>query len=300
MCCLGHGKPHRVYNNPYSTANSPDTPPPFEVAHANVGDQCITLRNWPGSGPPLVMIHGIGSNGSSWDATIPALAKVVTPIALDLRGHGDSGKPEHGYLYDDYIDDLDGVLAALGIERPLLMGHSLGGIIALWWAARHPDRAGGIVVADSPLRSGHDFAPAFDGWLRQNAMLVEELAEWFATEHPDWSPERARRRAEVMTATARNVFVELRADSMENEGVDRLAEIAHITSPILLVCGDPESGSMVVPADAEAFEHRLSNARVAHIPGAGHALHRTHSAEFAAEVLPFLVEVIEGRNSSPS
>ena len=280
-----------MYNNPYSTANSPDTPPPFEVAHVNVGDQCITLQHWPGSGPSLVLIHGIGSTGSSWEGTIPALAKVVTPVTLDLRGHGNSSKPEHGYLYDDYIDDIDGVLAALGIDRPLLMGHSLGGIVALWWAARYPDRAAGIVVVDSPLRSGYDFAPAFDRWLAQNAMPVEELAAWYATEHPDWTPERARSRAEVMTGTARNVFVELRADSMANEGVDRLAEIAHVTSPTLLVHGDSETGSMVVPSDADSLERRLPNARVARIPGTGHALHRTHTREFAAAVLPFLREV---------
>lgn len=240
------------------------------------------------------MIHGIGSTGASWEAAIPALAEVVTPIALDLRGHGDSGKPDHGYLYDDYIDDLDGVLDALGIEQPLLMGHSLGGIVALWWAARHPNRAAGIVIADSPLRSGYDFAPAFDSWLNQNAMPVPELAEWYLTEHPEWTPERVRSRAEVMTGTARNVFVELRVDSLAHDGVDRLAEIAHVTSPILLVQGDPETGSMVVPADADAFAERLPNARVARIPGAGHALHRTHTSEFAAAVLPFLHEVTAG------
>jgi len=280
-----------VYNDPYSTANSMERPAPNGVSRVQVGDQCITLRTWPGAGPPLLMIHGIGSTGASWEATVPTLAEVVTPIAIDLRGHGDSGKPAHGYLYDDYIGDLDGVLHALGIERPLLMGHSLGGIVALWWAARHPDRATGIVVADSPLRSGHEFAPAFDGWLAQNAMAVPDLAAWYLARHPDWTPERARTRAEAMTGTARNVFVELRADSLAHDGVDRLAELAHVTSPVLLVRGDPEAGSLVHPSDAEAFARRLPNARVARIPGAGHGLHRTHAAEFAALAVPFLREV---------
>lgn len=281
-----------MYYKPYSTANSADTRPIFEALRVNVGDQCITLKRWPGAGPPLVLIHGIGSTGASWDATIPALSQVVAPITLDLRGHGDSGKPEHGYLYDDYIGDLDGVLHALDNDRPLLMGHSLGGLIALWWAARHPDRSAGIVVVDSPLRSGLDFAPAFDAWLEQNALPVDELAARYAVEHPDWTPERARSRAEAMTGTARNVFVELRADSLGNHGVDRLAEIERISSPVLLVRGDPETGSMVVPADADDFAARLPNARVAHIPGAGHALHRTHAPEVAAITVPFLRDVM--------
>lgn len=280
-----------MHNNPHSTANFTRTPAHIERLRVDVGDQCITLRRWPGMGPPLVMIHGIGSTGASWDAVAPAFARAVTPVAIDLRGHGDSDKPEHGYLYDDYIGDLDAVLARLDIQRPLLMGHSLGGIVALWWAAQHPDQAAGIVIADSPLRSGYDFAPAFDGWLAQNAMPVADLAAWYLREHPDWDPERAQARAEAMTGTARNVFVELRGDSLAHDGVDRLAEIAHVASPVLLVRGDPEAGSMVHPADADAFA-RLPNARVARIPGAGHALYRTHTAEFAAIVLPFLREAI--------
>ncbi len=96
-----------------------------------------------------------------------------------------------------------------------------------------------------------------------------------------------------MTGTARNVFLELRADSLAHHGVDCLVEIEHVTSPVLLVRGDPETGSMVTPADADAFAARLPNARGARIPGAGHALHRTHAAEFAAIAVPFLREVIE-------
>ncbi len=83
-----------------------------------------------------------------------------------------------------------------------------------------------------------------------------------------------------MTSTARNVFVELRADSLANDGVDRLDEIERITSPVLLIRGDPETGSLVHPEDAVAFAERLANARIAHIPGAGHALHRERTAEF--------------------
>ena len=196
-----------------------------------MGDQCITLRRWPGMGPPLLLVHGIGSSGASWEPLVPALAREFTPITFDLRGHGDSRKPASGYLYGDYIDDLDRILDALRLKRPLIMGHSLGGIVTLWWAARHPDRAAGLVVVDSPLRSGQEFMPAFDGWLAQNAMTPEDLTAWYRREHPEWSEERAAGRAAIMTGTARNVFVELRADSLANDGRDRLDEIAHITVP---------------------------------------------------------------------
>jgi N-formylmaleamate deformylase len=279
-----------VYNWAYSTANPSPNAATFEPLEVGVGDQCITLRRWPGMGPPLLLVHGIGSSGASWEPLVPALAREFTPITFDLRGHGASGKPASGYLYGDYVDDLDRILDALRLERPLIMGHSLGGIVTLWWAARHPDRAAGLVVVDSPLRSGQEFMPAFDGWLAQNAMTPEDLTAWYRHEHPEWNEERAAGRASIMTGTARNVFVELRADSLANDGRDRLDEIAHITSPVLLVRGEPATGSMVHPEDSAALVARMPNARVAMIPGAGHALHRERPDEFLAIAVPFLQE----------
>jgi pimeloyl-ACP methyl ester carboxylesterase len=91
-----------------------------------------------------------------------------------------------------------------------------------------------------------------------------------------------------MTGTARNVFAELRADSLANDGIDRIAEIEHITSPVLLVRGDPDTGSLVHPDDAVSFAERLPDARVAFIPEAGHALHRERTTEFLAIAIPFL------------
>jgi pimeloyl-ACP methyl ester carboxylesterase len=283
-------KLHSVYNNTHSTANSPATPPPFEVLTVNLGDQCLTLRRWSGNGPPLLLIHGISSSGLNWTSLIPALSEHFTPVAIDLRGHGSSAKPESGYLYDDYIDDLDGVLYKLGEDRPLIVGHSLGGIIALWWAARHPDKAAGIVAVDSPLHSGQDYMPAFDGWLADNTMPRDDLAIKYRNDRPEWSEDMVQRRVREMTTTARNVFVELRADSLKHDGVDRLREIEHVTSPVLFFQGDPDAGSMVHPADAVALEARLPNARVITMPGAGHSPHQQFPEAFLDKAAPFLIE----------
>jgi pimeloyl-ACP methyl ester carboxylesterase len=252
------------------------------------GDVPIHMRVHPGAGPALVLIHGITSDGNVWLPVLDTLGEQFTPVTLDLRGHGASGKPEHGYLYDDYIGDLDRVLDALGLDRPLVLGHSLGGLIALWWAARHPGRAAALVIEDSPLRSGEDFRPAFDNWLRLNALPIDDLRAAYAAEHPTWKPEAVALRTEQMHDTARAVLEELMADSMANDGVDRLAEIEHIESPVLLVHGDLESGGMVHPEDAEAFGRRLPNATVARIPGGNHGLHVEHARAFLALAVPFL------------
>jgi pimeloyl-ACP methyl ester carboxylesterase len=267
----------------------------YNITRVNLGDHFITLKQWQGSGPPLILVHGISSSGSTWESLIPALRKHFSPITLDLRGHGDSAKPNSGFLFDDYVSDLDGVINALGIEHPLLMGHSFGGLVTLGWASRYPDRAAGMVIIDSPLRIGKDLLPAFKGWIMLNAMPTAALTAWYRLGNPEWSMSQARRRARTMRGTARNVFVELRNDALANDGIDHLADAERVTSPILLVRGDPKSGSMVGQGDAEAFEKRVPAGRVFQIPGAGHGLHRNRVDEFVAATIPFLQDCVQRR-----
>jgi pimeloyl-ACP methyl ester carboxylesterase len=248
----------------------------------------IHARIHPGSGPALVLIHGISSSGDVWLPVLEALGERFTPVTFDLRGHGASGKPDRGYLYGDYIGDLDRLLAALGLDRPLILGHSLGGLIALWWAAKQPDRAAAMVIEDSPLRSGEDFRHAFDNWIRLNAMSKDELRAAYAAEHPGWKPAALDLRTEQMHAAAPPVFAELKADSMAHDGVDRIAEIDGIVSPVLLIHGDIDAGGMVHEEDAEAVASRLANATAARIPGGNHGLHVEHTRAFLALAVPFL------------
>lgn len=249
----------------------------------------IHITAYEGNGPRLLLIHGISSDGGGWDPVIDDLAEHFSPVTIDLRGHGRSGKPESGYLYDDYIGDLERVLEELEWENPLIIGHSLGGIITLWWAARHPETARAMVIEDSPLRSGEDFRPAFENWLKLNAMPYEELAALYASENPEWPRDIVESRAWAMSVTRRAVFQELMDDSMAHHGVDRIAEIESIRSPVLLVHGDYETGGMVHPHDAAILPDRLPNARTHRIPGGGHTLHRSSKEEFLAAAVPFLL-----------
>ncbi|MEJ7838073.1 MAG: alpha/beta hydrolase [Thermomicrobiales bacterium] len=252
------------------------------------GEIEIAATEYPGNGPLVLLIHGIGSSGAGWDNIIPALSVSTTPVTIDQRGHGASGHPDSGYLYDDYIGDLDAVLAHFDIEHPLIVGHSLGGIVALWWAARYPDRAAALVIEDSPLRSGESFRPAFEGWLAFNALTEVDAAARYRQENPDWPDELVALRARQITSTARGVFSELFADSIAHQGVDRIAEIEGVQSPVLLIHGDIETGGMVVADDATALKTRLPNVALAHIPGASHRIHAERLEEFVTLTVDFL------------
>lgn len=254
------------------------------------GEIPMHVTQYDGNGPRLLLIHGIGSSGEGWAPVIDELSRSFSPITLDLRGHGRSGKPVSGYLYEDYVGDIEGLLTALGMEHPLIIGHSLGGILTLWWAAKHQRQAKALVIEDSPLRSGEDFRPAFEGWSELNAMTYDELVAYYAKENPEWPRDIVESRAWSMTNTKRAVFKELMADSMANEETDRISEIEDILSPVLLVHGDPETGSMVHPDDITALPNRLADAQTIRIPDGGHTLHRSSKDAFLTAVVPFLLE----------
>lgn len=253
----------------------------------------LAAVEWGDGSAPLVLLHGIGSRGVSWLPVADALARRHHVIALDLRGHGGSAKPAAGYLLDDYAADVQAVLDALALERPFVLGHSLGALAVLTWAARFPGRAAKIVVEDPPLRTEPEVLQLFDGWQHLNAAPVAQVVAWFAEQHPEWSPEERQRRAESITMAHPAVFAELRADAERNLAsgqLDRLDTLSTIDAPLLALRGDVALGSMTRPDDLTRLAAIAPDARATHIPGAGHSLHREQPAQFLDAVTAFFDE----------
>ena len=127
--------------------------PPIEAQSRTVpgdGGLPIHVLEWSRAGVPFVMLHGFGNEAHIWDDFVPVVAPYYRTVALDLRGHGDSGHdPEQRYDYEFHVRDLEAVTAELGIERFVLMGHSLGGRVATLFAGAHPERIAGLVLVDS-------------------------------------------------------------------------------------------------------------------------------------------------------
>jgi pimeloyl-ACP methyl ester carboxylesterase len=114
------------------------------------GDLPIHVLEWSEEGVPFVLLHGFGNEAHIWDDFVPVIAPHYRTVALDLRGHGDSGHdPEQRYDYEFHVRDLEAITAALGIERFVLMGHSLGGRVATLFAGAHPERLAGLILVDS-------------------------------------------------------------------------------------------------------------------------------------------------------
>ncbi|MBI5895033.1 MAG: alpha/beta hydrolase [Desulfobacterales bacterium] len=103
-----------------------------------------------GSGPDVVLIHGMGGNISFWHANkaLAALKSNFRVTVYDMRGHGYSDFVNHGYTSRDLSEDLGALLEAIGVEGAYLVGHSLGGLVALHTAYLYPERVAGIIMAE--------------------------------------------------------------------------------------------------------------------------------------------------------
>ena len=102
-----------------------------------------------GKGPVLLLIHGIGDSSETWRELIPLLARDHTVIAPDLLGHGRSDKPRADYSVAGYANAMRDLLSVLGVEHATVVGHSLGGGVAMQFAYQYPDRCERLVLISS-------------------------------------------------------------------------------------------------------------------------------------------------------
>jgi pimeloyl-ACP methyl ester carboxylesterase len=102
-----------------------------------------------GSGPPLVLLHGITSSSSTWDPVLAGLAERHTVIAPDLLGHGASAKPRGDYSLGSFASGVRDLLLSLGHERATIVGHSLGGGVAMQFSYQFPERTERLVLVSS-------------------------------------------------------------------------------------------------------------------------------------------------------
>ena len=114
----------------------------------SVQGNSLHYRDWGGAGQSVVLVHGLASNCRIWDLVAPILSRQFRVVALDQRGHGQSFKPDEGYDFATVVSDLDGVIDALGLTHPIIVGHSWGGDVALEYDIAYPGKPRGLCFVD--------------------------------------------------------------------------------------------------------------------------------------------------------
>jgi len=150
----------------------------MEERLVDCGEVKLSCRLWPGEGTPYLLLHGLASNARWWDLVAAGLSPPSPLVAPDLRGHGRSDRPAHGYGFDQVGEDLIRLTATTGLECPIVVGHSWGASVALWLGAHLPG-VRGVVCVDGGVVDlkgvfGDDWSVARE---RMRPPVMEQLDE---------------------------------------------------------------------------------------------------------------------------
>jgi pimeloyl-ACP methyl ester carboxylesterase len=248
-----------------------------------------------GEGRPLVFLHGMSSCGEAWFQQFVAFNHDFRVIAYDSVNHGHSSNSPRDEPEPDRADELEGFLAALELEGPILAGNSMGGATVLRWAARHPSQAAALIPSGSGVaRPGND-AQASEMARRMSQPLDDEtiflpfgdsLTDKLKQERPILYDRYSRIRS---TATRIEALRHPRQGTAVNPGRGELSEvIGKVISPMLIVVG---SLDRAVPS-AEHLHELVAGSRLAVIDDAPHNAYWEAAEEYNAAVSKFLDEVL--------
>jgi pimeloyl-ACP methyl ester carboxylesterase len=283
---------------------SPDRAPAVEevVLHGHR----VSLRRAGTAGSAIVLIHGITGSSRTWGDVIPPLAERHAVIAPDLLGHGESAKPRGDYSLGAYASGLRDLLIAIGVEKATVVGHSLGGGVAMQFAYQFPERVERLVLVSSGglgeevhllLRAatlpGSEYVlPLLCAEpLRNAGASVARLLGRVGLRPGSDLEEVARGFASLGDMEARQAFVHTMRGIVDIGGQrvsarDRLYLAA--TVPTLLVWGERDR---MIPASHGRDAHEaMPGSRLVVYEDGGHFPHRDHPWRFASDLLEFVEE----------
>ena len=249
---------------------------------------------------PVVLLHGLMGFSANWGKVWPELHAQRSVLVLDQRGHGRSPKPKFGYSPSDYAMDLRGLMVQLGWEKAHIVGHSMGGRVALRFASLYPELTASLTMEDSGAAS----RPERVLWIQNLLASVptpfhsrEQAKEFFAENY----------RSDPMTGGFLHANLEQKEDGTFDwrfhapgmietvelgRATDAMREFSELKAPTLLVRG---SRSAEFPAgEAKAMAAARKNVSLITTEGAGHYVHAEKPQEFTRALAQFLSGVDHG------
>ncbi|WP_223642405.1 alpha/beta fold hydrolase [Corallococcus sp. EGB] len=242
-----------------------------------------------GARPPVMLLHGLIGSGACWTPVARGLEGEFDVIMPDARGHGGSSTPPHGYRYDDHARDVEGLIRGLGLSRPVLMGHSMGGMTAAVVASRRTAGLRGLVLVDptflSPERQREVHDSNVAGQHRQLlGMSKSDLVAQALARQPHRQPELIELLAEARLKTRLEAF-----DVLTPPNPDPRDVVGAIDVPTLLVIGD--SSPVVTLEMATELRSLNPRVRITQVRDAGHGLPYDQPERLAEGVASFLREL---------
>lgn len=302
---------------PLSRVRTVPDPPSVRIEYRTIHGYRRAFRT-AGSGPPLLLIHGIGDNSSAWEPVIALLGRRYTVIAPDLLGHGLSDKPRADYSVAAFANGMRDLLQVLGIDRVTVIGHSLGGGVAMQFCYQFPHQierlilvaAGGVARDVNPLLRLASL-PVINQSLAAlripGAVAAARAAGRLGVRLPagplpkTLAPDRllidhadlTRVLTELADPTAHAAFIRTLRAVLDWRGqVITMLDRAYLTQrlPVLIVWGDADS---VIPYEHALMAHSaIPHSRLETFHGSGHFPYRDDPARFAELVHNFIARTV--------
>jgi pimeloyl-ACP methyl ester carboxylesterase len=257
-----------------------------------------------GSGPVVLLLHGLGCDHTTWEPVIDSLARRYTVIAPDLLGHGLSDKPRADYSVGGYANAMRDLLTVLGIDKVTVIGHSFGGGVAMQFAYQFPERTERMVLV-APGGLGPEVTPAIraittPGFHQAMTLLTlpgvrhAGMAGLRALARTTWKPVRDLDEVAAIYDSFKDPHARHAIRHVVRAVVDwrgqivTMADRAYLTEamPMCVIWGQDDQ---VIPVKHAANAEQLApKARVEVIPNAGHFPHKDHPHRFAKVVHEFI------------
>ena len=263
----------------------------------------IRIHHLGGDGPPLLAVHATGFHGRVWEPFVPTLREPFSVVSLDQRGHGDSDKPESGYDWHKFGDDILAVVDELELEQPCGIGHSAGAAALVFAETSRPGTFSRLVLMD-PVTPQPELARFMAG--AENPMAEQarrRRAVWESTDEmvdrlkrgsplAGWREEFLRAYVTYGTEPTEDGHVRLKCPPEVESQIyqmggrhDGWTRIDQLTCPTLWLTG--EDSPMWDPDRAAEAGSRLPNGSSQHVPG-GHFFPMEEPETAAAATLAFL------------
>ena len=242
-----------------------------------------------GQGPWVVMSHSLACDRSMWDEQARMLTARYRVLRFDTRGHGGSDAPAGAYTLDMLSDDLLGLLDALSVEAPHFVGLSMGGMIGMTFALKHPKRLRSLVLCDTSSRIPPEAGPIWEGRIKVAAEqgmepLVEPtLQRWVTESFYKANKPMMARVGQMIRNTRPTGYIGCCKAIPKINLTDRLGAV---TCPVQIIVGDQDVGTPV--AMSQAIHDAIPGSELVVIPSASHLSNLEQPAAFDKALAGFL------------
>jgi pimeloyl-ACP methyl ester carboxylesterase len=254
------------------------------------------------SGVPVLFLHGVTDSWRSFEPVLRQLPASIHAFALSQRGHGNSSRPEAGYRYTDLSEDARAFMDAAGLPAAVVVGHSMGAMVAQRLAVDHPDRVAGLVLLGA-FSTLHGHQGVQDFWNTTISTLRDPIDPDMVREFQTSTLANETPQEFLDTVVSESLKVPARVWQATFTGFIETADFSHelatITSPTLIVWGDRDGYALL--KDQQALAAAIPHARRVTYEGGGHAFHWESAERFAGDLVTFVYEPHHaGHNSARS